>query len=176
MNYLEEEEKCQDWKLHVAGTFSKQQVQGAGAEKVQAARLPALRREPGSTQLLQAHTGLCPLTTAQSTAGLHTSPQPPLAAANPAAHAASAGTGTATMPLAPQGAWPGVVTPLHAAGPAGLVSRTRPSRCGSRSWRTQPSQTSRDTATANATFLQLDLPAVRSPQPGKGAERVEEMR
>lgn len=41
--------------------------------------------------------------------------------------------------------------------------------------RIQPLQTSHDTATANATFLQLDLPAVRSPQPGKGAEKVEGM-
>lgn len=128
-----------------------------------------------STQLPQAHTWLCSVTTAQSTAGLHTRPQPPLAAANLAALAASAGTGTATMPSEPQGAWPGVVTPLHTAGHARVVSRAWPSCCSSQSWRTQPSQTSHDTATANTTFLQLDLPAVCSPQPVKGAEKVEGM-
>lgn len=59
---------------------------------------------------------------------------------------------------------------LHTAGHARLVSRTRPPR-----WRTQPLQTSHDTVTANSTFLQLDLPAVCSPQPAKEAEEVEGM-
>lgn len=133
------------------------------------------------------HTSALPRT-AHFTEGLHTKPQPPLwLEQDRTAHTASKGalarrrfpwhSCSGTGPRHPKEPGWGKPLPLCSAAAARLESRTQPSRCVSQRQRTQShgavaTQTSRDAATANATFLQLNLPAVSSPQPGREAERV----
>lgn len=139
-------------------------------------RLSAEGREPSSAQQCPAapsshrQTSALPQT-AHFPAGLHPKPQP-LPLLYHIVQTASESTGTAAVPpAAPQGARPqGAACPLRCRGgqaaeqDTAIPLRSSAPRVSGHTNLTRCSPGKR-------TFLQLDLPAVRCPQPGREAER-----